>query len=62
MSSVFDSTYLCEQLIDMKNVESRTRTVPTYEHLEEYIRIAEKKVKPDILKQNKGQVFEKLFC
>jgi hypothetical protein len=46
MSSVFGSSYRCEQLFSiMKNVRSRTRTRLTDEHLDGCMRIATTEIK-----------------
>jgi hypothetical protein len=55
MWSVFGSTYRCEELFSLiKNVQLRTRTRLTDEHLEGCVRIAATEIKPDtemLLKQ-----------
>lgn len=60
MSSIFGSTYVCEQLFSqMKNVKSKIRTRLTDQHLEDTLRIATTGILPDIealVKQKQCQV------
>lgn len=60
MSSIFGSTYICEQFFSkMKNMKSKTRTRLTDRHLEETLRIATTQIKPDIetlIKQKQCQI------
>ena len=49
MSSLFGSTYICEQLfVRMKHINSKIRTKISDEHLENSLRIVTTSIKPDI--------------
>lgn len=60
MMSLFGSTYVCEQLFSrIKHVKSKNRTRITDSHLENSLRIATSKIRPDIEKLVKNKQCQK---